>query len=141
MIVNGTCIAFLAGILRGESHKRFRIALYGPEADLQPDRLVSYLTAKGEVEGDGYERGGRPLPPPIIGVSERGAYLHWQEPVAWPKTTIKAAAALIYSEDEDARAVYVMTFGDTVEAQNAPFIVEFPNIADTGPLISITKPI
>ena len=103
----------------------FKIALYTSDADISPDTL--HYTPDGEVEGIGYEPGGKELTG-IEFISKNGIFsMSWQ-PVVWEHSSIKAHGALIYNASNDNRAVYVTDFNNDIESVLDKFTVAFPPI-------------
>ena len=136
MILSGTCDTFKEDLLRGvhQPGDDYRIALYAEDADL--DRTSTRYTARGEVDGDGYDAGGQRLRGFQVGREGKVAFLAFEDPV-WPKATIQARGALIYNATRDNRSVAVVDFGAVIQSRQAAFTVEFPPATAAEALIRV----
>lgn len=101
----------------------YRIALYTEEADLGPQ--TKQYTRAHEVEGPGYEIGGRSLTGRRAVLVRGAACLAFDDP-RWDVATFAAAGCLIYNASRDNAALAVISFETTLFPTNGEFILEFP---------------
>lgn len=136
-ILAGLCRTAKRDFLLGvhQPGDRYKIALYGPNAHLNP--LVETYTTEGEVVGQGYERGGRPLRGYRCELDGATAVLGWTDTVAWPNATISAAGALVYNASKQNKALVVISFDGLVVSTNGPWEAPMPPCTATAGLIRI----
>lgn len=132
------CNSYKAGLLEDTRGDRYMIALYTADADLSKDTLA--YSPEHEVEGQGYEAGGKPLGGFAVTLDGDAAVLDFDDPI-WAKASITARKGLIYNASRGNRAVRVMDFGDEVRSTNGPFTVFFPPPTAATGLVVIGKPI
>ena len=124
MIEHGICNSFKLELLKGTISftDRYMLALYDGAADL--GKHTSEYTVAHEVSGMGYVLGGRTMTGMKVEAQGDDAGMTWDE-VAWPNTTIRARAGLIYNADRANLAVAVVDFKRDVASTNGPFTVSF----------------
>jgi len=126
MIREGVCVTAKAGFLAGlhRDSDDYMIALYGHDADIDPG--TERYEPAGEVEGEGYEPGGKPVANWRVMVEDDAGVVDFDE-VVWPVSSIEASGALIYNGSrEDMPAIAVLEFGQSVRSTNGPFRVAPP---------------
>lgn len=127
-----TCTIFKKHLLeavhdfRPQGHA-FKIALYGPSADLSADTLA--YTTEGEITGTGYTVGGLLLTNIGPVISGRAGVASFQDAV-WTAAGFSARAALIYNssfpQGYENPAVMVLDFGQERTTNGQDFVVRFP---------------
>lgn len=129
MITPGICTQAKLAWLRSMAQDDIWIALYGKDANLNPE--LSAYTPEGEVEGMGYERGGTRVNGVAFGVSGSRAWMDFDDP-RWGVCTIKASAALVYNRSKNDLALCVLSFGSAISSTNGPWWLELPPPGDTA---------
>lgn len=108
---------FLSGVHKpGDVYK---IALYKetPEGDR--------YDASSEVNGAGYERGGKTLTGYKVGVAGNVVFIRFDDAL-WPKSTISAKGAVIYNSSKENRVLRHIEFDDVYVSKNGPLEVYLP---------------
>jgi hypothetical protein len=123
MITNCMANAARCAMLEAIKDDKFKIALYGPSANLGPK--TAQYTAVGEVEGQGYTPGGINLTGAMVGEAGGVAYLDFDDPT-WPNVTVAAAGALIYNVTRNRAAFSVLAFDKVYTSRLGPMTVELP---------------
>ena len=130
MISDSITAAFRKGVLEHILNSRPKIALYTKSASL--DAGTERYTPENEVIGDGYQSGGLELGKGVILSTPEGDYaLVFHSPV-WSSATVKARGALIYTADDQGRAIRVIDFGKEIVSTNGPFTVKLAGAAEGG---------
>jgi hypothetical protein len=127
-VIAGLTTSFRVELATGvqSTEHQYAFALYGPGAPLSK-RTRQYGPA-GEIRGQGYQPGGKPTGPMVVGVEGEIVTFDWQLP-AWEVATIKAAGGLLYNLTTGG-SVAVLDFGGEVASQNGPFLLR-----PSGPLV------
>lgn len=140
MIVPGLTDTFRAELLFGGIHlpqHEYCLALYndGPDLVLGPETM-SY-TPEFEVQGLGYDAGGKLLEGRVVEIRDGIACLDWRSPV-WDVVTIFGVrGCLIYNKSlPGLNSVLVHDMGEEVSASNGPFIARLP---EPGPTTSLVQ--
>lgn len=102
----------------------FKLALYGPDADLKPD-TTGYVTA-GELPSlNGYAAGGKEVAAVPRLLTSTG--IVEIEDVTWTDATFSARGAMLYNSSKPGwPAVFVLDFGETRIPNAGTFTVQFP---------------
>ncbi len=131
-IETGMCHSYRLELMQGVHtlDDEYRMALYGPDADLSAE--TSAYTADGEVEGRGYEAGGLPLTGVTAARSGSAAVMDFDAP-EWRASSIVAHGCMVYNASKDNRAVAVFSFGGEVLSRNGRFIIKKPS-GGNGPV-------
>ena len=113
----------------------YKIALYAPGADLSA--ATERYQSLHEIPATGtYRAGGLELEGRHVSWESHGVILTWA-PALWPRTTIRAAFALIYNASRQNRAIAVIAFEAIVQSVNGPFVVDLPHAQDGKGLVEI----
>lgn len=125
MITHGLCTGakrdFLAGV--HQPGDRYMVALYGEGASLDPS--VAAYTSQGEVEGQGYKRGGMVLRNPRSWADDEHGYLTF-DAARWTNATLTAYGAMIYNASKGNKAVAVLDFGGAYSSTAGDFLFTPP---------------
>jgi hypothetical protein len=137
MITQGLALTFNEEILRGihQPNHVYRIALYVADADLGP--FTKQYTPNGEVNGLGYQAGGKALVGYRTGLdlATASGWLTFDNPV-WTPASIRARGALIYNYSANNRAIGVLDLGQDYVSTNGPFSIMLPD-PNVEPMIRI----
>ena len=135
MITHGGCHSYKREILDGvhQPWHVYRLALFGEHADIGP-QTTSYKSARGEIDGVGYIKGGMHLPGFHTSTVNGTASLSFDTPIKWQNASIEAAGGLVYNASlPGLNSVSVLDFKGNFRSMNGPFIVHLEN-----PLVSIS---
>lgn len=126
MISTALCDSFKLEILQGRHlmNDEYKIALYDASADLGQE--TKNYTANGEVEGFGYERGGKILGDLRTGLTDGSAHMSFGD-VIFENVSVIASGCMIYNASKENRAVAVFGFGQDVEARNGKLTISIPS--------------
>lgn len=128
MITHGIVESAKADFLRGihRPDHQYKLALYTSDAAL--GQFTNAYRLLGEVEGEGYQAGGKELRGFDTGTGQDGSgWLTWTDAVVWPVATIKARGALIYNNSLPGKpALCVLDFGQEFKSVNGAFTVALP---------------
>ncbi len=130
MINEGITLAGAEGVYGClfEPNDEYWIALYDEGAKLGAD--VHGYIADGEIRGQGYRAGGKPIGAPKI--QRDGNCFIWDfEDVSWPNSSISASAALIYNKTRS-RSLCVLSFPRTMSRNGTFRLVLPPPTANEG---------
>lgn len=97
----------------------YKVALY--RYDPESDRYSS----KGEIQGQGYQAGGKALQGYVCDTTNGVAYLNFKSPV-WANSTIQSASfAVVYNSSDNGVVLTTLAFDETT-SKNGEFLLEFP---------------
>ncbi len=132
------CVSFLKEILQGIHHPddTYRLALFDRAAAL--DCATEIYGTDHECAGEGYEAGGKVLEGFEVSASGKTAWLSFDGPVIWPRSTITARFGLIFNSSRRDNAVCVIDFMSDKTSTNGNFRVDLP--PKTVGLVRITGP-
>lgn len=128
MIKDGITIAGAEGVYGClfDPADEYWVALY----DDGLDESTGAYTAAGEVKGQGYRAGGKPVGPPRILRDGNCFVWDFEDPV-WTNSTISACCALIYNKTRG-RSLAVLSFPETVSRNGTFRLVLPPPTASEG---------
>jgi hypothetical protein len=127
-------------VLRGKFRDtdRYRMAIYTEQADLHPSHTMQY-TPRGEVEGEGYPRGGPVLTGFMADLYGPIATLDFDNPTLDP-STISGRAILIYNDSLPGKdAVYIGDLGREITSVDGPWTPGFPPPEKRGATTSLIQ--
>lgn len=136
MIEQAICNSWKREVLEGIHQKSdaYKIALYVADANLS--EATTAYTPEGEVQGDGYTKGGKVLTGFVAVLSGRIAFLDFDD-AEWPNASCCCRGALIYNASKQNRAVAVWNFGEDVTCTNGMLTCPFPPATASAALIRI----
>lgn len=125
MIETSVCNQFKLDVSEGlhQPGDSYRIALYTEDAVLGPETKA--YTRENEVEGPGYDIGGKSLTGRRVVMVRGVACWTFNDPI-WDNATFSAAGALIYNASRGNAALATFDFGQTLHPTNGEFALEFP---------------
>lgn len=129
-ITSGLCVSAKLALLRSMENDEFKVALYGPEANLSPINATEY-TPEGEVKAKGYTPGGKTLQGLRIDLDGTTAIMGWERDPVWNNVSIKAKGAMIYNASRDNVAIAICEFDDVKISTNGNFRLEMPPLSAT----------
>jgi len=126
MIIQGVCNSYKKEILEGVHliDHSYKIALFSPEAILNP-QTTSYLNLQYELEdGDGYDRGGVILEDKEIKLNNEVASFTFKTNPVWYGAVFVVSGALIYNDSLPKKnSVAVIDFNSNIVVNNENFEV------------------
>lgn len=128
--VPGICTQAKLAWLKSMEHDDIWIALYTPNANINPHTAV--YTPDGEVTGMGYERGGARMEGIAFGVTGSRAWIDWSVDPKWEVASISADSAMIYNKTRNNLALCVLAFGELITSKNGPWWLELSPPGDTA---------
>lgn len=137
MIETSIPISTRAEFLRGThlSSDIYKLALYTGKADLGKE-TVGY-TLQGEVNGGGYETGGKELTGYSISQENGTVILSFTTP-RWERVTISARGCMIYNSTRENKVIAIYDFGKVYSSTNAEFAAVIPEATKEKGLIRIS---
>ena len=122
MITPGFCNQAKLEMVRALVNGDLRVALYTKDAQLDPQ--TSAYTPLGEVKGDGYAAGGKPVVS-SVGLSGDTAWLDLDD-LVWEGATFTARGAMVYAAARQNAAIVVLDFGRDFSASDGRFVLIWP---------------
>lgn len=125
MIETAICDRFKLDVSEGlhQPGDSYRVALYTDDAALGPGTKA--YTRENEVEGMGYDIGGKTLTGRRVVLVNRVACWTFDDPI-WEKATFEVAGALVYNASRGNAALATFDLGGTLHPTNGEFVLEFP---------------
>ena len=126
MIRTALCDSFKLDILQGRHSvtDEYKIALYDNSVDMGEETQA--YTTEGEVEGLGYESGGKVLGDIRTDLIDGSAHMSFGD-VIFENVSVIASGCMIYNASKENRAVAVFGFGQDVEARNGKLTISIPS--------------
>ena len=127
MITQTQCTVFKLNLLKAlenfspTSPYIYKLALYTSQATL--NAATNQYTAINEVDGVGYDAGGKTLTPTVVDAESNTAYVSFED-LEWNPANFTANGGLIYNSTTG-NAVAVLNFGSDKVA-TTKFAVSFP---------------
>lgn len=127
-VTNSAKAEFLQGVHQpGDVYK---IALYSAKANL--DAATKEYTDSGEIDANGYEKGGQILSGRSDATDAGTAIMSFHSPI-WERSSISARGAMIYNSSKENKTLAVFDFGMEITSTNGTFTATMPSAtASTG---------
>ena len=138
-IEQAVCLSYKEELFRGV-HKNdhlYKIALFTENAVLNK-YTKSYLECSGEVQGTGYEKGGKFLIEYKTDIVDDYAILTFTKDLVWENSSFSTYGALIYNYSlESKNSIAVLSFEENLMVNNENFLINFSAFNRKDALIKI----
>lgn len=121
MIETSFTLAGKLAIFKGQvkPEHTFKVALYGPDADLNED--TSKYTTLHEIIALGYIA--KSIGSPVYGIKDKKVFMGFVDEVIWKGATISAAGCMVFDETLDNLALVIVAFPEIVRSTNDTFTI------------------